>query len=182
MMRVTVNNATQVGQAIKTARLSQGLDQLSTADLSGAGQSFISHIENGKETAQIGKVFEVLTSLGIGVELTLPPGVSDYLTEIINSERRAIEVEKRRLHNSDMRIIMINPATGKPVKERSFRESSAANDEIHPDAKIIASPDTDKYDALYRSIKDFENYIAAPDASDVFSSIKSIQTKRVSRT
>jgi len=180
-MKVSVNNTTQVGQAIKAARLSQGLDQFSTADLSGAGQSFISHIENGKETAQIGKVFEVLASLGIGVELTLPPGVSDYLTEIINSEHRAVEAEKRRFYNSHLHSI-INPATGKPVKKMSYHEGFAANDEIHGSAKIIASPDMDKYEALYRSINDFENYIAAPDASDVFSSIKSIQTKRVTRT
>ncbi|MDP4537063.1 helix-turn-helix domain-containing protein [Alkalimonas collagenimarina] len=71
-MKVTIKNTAHIGMIIKMARLSQDLDQFSAASLSGVGQSFLSHIENGKETAQIGKVLDVLTTLGVRIELALP--------------------------------------------------------------------------------------------------------------
>lgn len=72
-MKISVQSVSDIGQAIRATRISQNLDQLTAAQLSNTGQSFLSHLENGKETAQIGKVLQVLTSLGIAVELTLPP-------------------------------------------------------------------------------------------------------------
>lgn len=78
-MKIAIKNTAHIGKAIKLTRLGQGLDQLAAAGLAGAGQSFLSHLENGKDTAQIGKVLEVLTSLGIRVELTLPDEVVNYI-------------------------------------------------------------------------------------------------------
>lgn len=72
-MKVSVKSVSDIGQAIRATRISQELDQLTAAQLSNIGQSFLSHLENGKKTAQIGKVLQVLASLGIGIELTLPP-------------------------------------------------------------------------------------------------------------
>lgn len=80
-MKIAINNTAQIGKAIKLTRLGQGLDQFATAGLSGTGQSFLSHLENGKDTAQIGKVLQVLTTLGIRLELTLPPEVADYIAQ-----------------------------------------------------------------------------------------------------
>lgn len=71
-MKVTIKSTEHIGMIIKMARLSQDLDQFSAASLSGVGQSFLSHLENGKETAHIGKALEVLTSLGVRIELALP--------------------------------------------------------------------------------------------------------------
>ncbi len=75
-MKVSVKSVSDIGQAIRATRISQELDQLTAAQLSNIGQSFLSHLENGKETAQIGKVLQVLASLGIGIELTLPPHIA----------------------------------------------------------------------------------------------------------
>ena len=80
-MKVPVKSVADIGQAIRITRICQDLDQLTAAQLSNAGQSFMSHLENGKETAQIGKVLQVLESLGIGVELTLPPDVDSFLVK-----------------------------------------------------------------------------------------------------
>lgn len=80
-MKIAIHNTAQIGKAIKLTRLAQGLDQFATAGLSGTGQSFLSHLENGKDTAQIGKVLQVLTTLGIRLELTLPPEVADYIAQ-----------------------------------------------------------------------------------------------------
>lgn len=86
-MKMPVKSVAEIGQVIRITRISQDLDQLTAAQLSNAGQSFLSHLENGKETAQIGKVLQVLESLGIGVELTLPPDVEALLAKHHKSEK-----------------------------------------------------------------------------------------------
>ncbi|MCC5452896.1 transcriptional regulator [Rheinheimera sp. UJ51] len=84
----------EVSTVAVTDQISQDLDQLTAAQLSTTGQSFLSHLENGKETAQIGKVLQVLESLGIGVELILPPDVDTKLSNYHNSVKHS-----SNLHN-----------------------------------------------------------------------------------
>ncbi len=93
-MKVTVRNVADIGRAIKIARISHGLDQLTAAELSFVGQTFLSHIENGKETAHIGKTLKVMESLGIRVELTLPPSVED----LVDNGKTAAELSKSHSH------------------------------------------------------------------------------------
>lgn len=93
-MKIPVESVADIGQVIRITRISQDLDQLTAAQLSSAGQSFLSHLENGKETAQIGKVLQVLKSLGIRVELTLPPDVDTMLASYHNSVKHS-----SNLHN-----------------------------------------------------------------------------------
>ncbi|NQY65412.1 MAG: hypothetical protein HRT38_17175 [Alteromonadaceae bacterium] len=45
--------------------------------LSGNGLTFISQFENGKETVEIGRVFNLFEQLGIEVEVNLPPNLSE---------------------------------------------------------------------------------------------------------
>lgn len=80
-MKVPVKSVAEIGEVIRITRICQHLDQLTAAQLSNAGQSFLSHLENGKETAQIGKVLQVLESLGIGIELVLPPDIDDFMAK-----------------------------------------------------------------------------------------------------
>lgn len=93
-MKVTIKKVADIGRAIKITRISQGLDQLTAAELSFAGQTFLSHLENGKETAHLGKTLQVLEALGIRIELTLPPDVDNF----VDSERTAVELGKRYSH------------------------------------------------------------------------------------
>jgi HTH-type transcriptional regulator/antitoxin HipB len=53
---------------IRQSRKLQGLTQEDLAGMSGLGRRFISELENGKQTAQIGKVLVVLNILGIGLQ------------------------------------------------------------------------------------------------------------------
>jgi transcriptional regulator with XRE-family HTH domain len=101
-MKVPVKSATDIGQVIRITRISQNLDQLTASQLSNAGQSFLSHLENGKETAQIGKVLQVLESLGIGVELTLPPDVEALLVKH-NKSSNHNSIRYSRYASSDIR-------------------------------------------------------------------------------
>lgn len=51
------------------SRRTKGYSQQEFADLAGVGRRFISNLENGKPTAEIGKVLQVLTALGLDLEL-----------------------------------------------------------------------------------------------------------------
>lgn len=62
-MRVTT--MTELGVLIREERLRQKLTQTDLAGISGVGITFISQLENGKETAEMGRVIKVLTMLGI---------------------------------------------------------------------------------------------------------------------
>lgn len=54
-----------LGAVIRQERKRQGLTQLDLATYSGVGINFLSNIERGKETAEIGKVMAVLNTLGL---------------------------------------------------------------------------------------------------------------------
>ena len=62
-MRVTT--MAELGSLIREERLRQKLTQTDLAGISGVGITFISQLENGKETAEMGRVIRVLTMLGI---------------------------------------------------------------------------------------------------------------------
>lgn len=61
--------AADIGMAITDARKARGYSQQEFADLAGVGRRFISELESGKPTAEIGKVLLVLTALGLDLEL-----------------------------------------------------------------------------------------------------------------
>lgn len=60
-----VGTAKDLGAIIRAERKRQGLTQTELADLSGVGITFVSQLENGKETSEIGKAIGVATMLGI---------------------------------------------------------------------------------------------------------------------
>lgn len=61
----------EIGTLVRAARKQQGFKQQEAAGYLNVGTRFLSDLENGKPTAQIGKVIEVLN--GLGYELVLIP-------------------------------------------------------------------------------------------------------------
>ena len=55
----------ELASLIRFERRRQGITQAELAGLSGVGVTFLSQLENGKESAEVGKVLSVLTMLGI---------------------------------------------------------------------------------------------------------------------
>ncbi|MFV1984607.1 MAG: helix-turn-helix domain-containing protein, partial [Thiohalomonadales bacterium] len=55
---------TKLGQAVRTKRKADGLTQAKAAALCGVGVRFISDLENGKSTIELGKALSVLAGLG----------------------------------------------------------------------------------------------------------------------
>jgi len=64
-----VRSSEELGLFVEQARKMRGYSQQTFADLAGVGRRFLSEVENGKPTAEIGKVMQVLTALGIDMEL-----------------------------------------------------------------------------------------------------------------
>jgi HTH-type transcriptional regulator/antitoxin HipB len=60
-----------LGIIVRQQRKSQGATQVEFASLCGVGVRFISDLENGKATIEIGKTLQVLNSLGL--ELVIQP-------------------------------------------------------------------------------------------------------------
>ena len=58
-----------IGNIIRTTRKAQTATQAEFASLCGVGVRFISDLENGKSTAELGKVLTVLNSLGLKLSL-----------------------------------------------------------------------------------------------------------------
>jgi HTH-type transcriptional regulator/antitoxin HipB len=54
-----------LGQVLRERRKQQGATQAEFASLCGVGVRFISDLENGKPTVQIGKVLQVIQCLGL---------------------------------------------------------------------------------------------------------------------
>lgn len=71
-MKLSIKRPEHIGKIVKLVRKTQGLDQLTTALLTGNGTTFMSEFENGKPTVELGRVLNVLENLGIYVELDLP--------------------------------------------------------------------------------------------------------------
>jgi HTH-type transcriptional regulator / antitoxin HipB len=58
-----------IGAAVRRKRKEDSLTLADAAALCGVGYRFMSDLENGKATVQLGKVLQVLTALGLNVYL-----------------------------------------------------------------------------------------------------------------
>lgn len=65
------------GRAVRRARLARGLSQARLAKLAGVGRPWLSELENGKQTAELGLAFGVLAALDLVVELSPQDRSSD---------------------------------------------------------------------------------------------------------
>lgn len=64
-----------IGQSVRARRKLLGMNQSELAMVSGTGVRFISDLENGKESCELGKTLKVLKNLGIRFVITTQGGV-----------------------------------------------------------------------------------------------------------
>ena len=60
-----ISTTSDLGRAIRAERKAQGLTQTQLAELCGVGLTYLSNLENGKDTAEIGKAIHVARMLGL---------------------------------------------------------------------------------------------------------------------
>lgn len=68
-----IRDAKQLGRVVRAVRKAQSLRQDEVGRFS---HSFVGDLEDGKPTAQLGKVLEVLSELGVKLRLELPTGMN----------------------------------------------------------------------------------------------------------
>jgi y4mF family transcriptional regulator len=64
-----------IGQTVRARRRLLRMNQAELAMVSGTGVRFISDLENGKESCELGKTLEVLKNLGLRFVVTTQGGV-----------------------------------------------------------------------------------------------------------
>ena len=64
-----INDCIALGRVVKAQRKGQRLTQIQAAGLSGVGLRFLHDRERGKSTLHLGKVIDVLATLGIRIHL-----------------------------------------------------------------------------------------------------------------
>ena len=69
---MNITDTKKVGAYIKNVRKEQHLTQADLAIAANVGVRFLVDLENGKETAQIGKVINVCRALGITIDVKSP--------------------------------------------------------------------------------------------------------------
>lgn len=112
MEQIAINNAKTFGQAVRTARKEAGLSQMQLAERCGCSQRFVSEVERGKPTAELGRALRLLAELGVPIlagggnaeidgraevnyaivriaeSLDAPPQSRKKLSEFLGDERR----------------------------------------------------------------------------------------------
>lgn len=68
-------SAADVGKIVTAARRHKGMTQAQLAAAVGTTQTWVSMVEQGKETAQIGKVLRLLTYLGVRLQVVDAPWI-----------------------------------------------------------------------------------------------------------
>ncbi len=63
-----LRSAKDLGRIIRDERRRQGMTQADLAGLADVGVTFLSQLENGKDSAEIGKAIQVMTMLGIDID------------------------------------------------------------------------------------------------------------------
>ena len=93
-MLVPLTSVHDAGVAIRTMRKRAGIRIDDFALIAGVSKQFMSDLENGKPTVQMGKVLELLKRMAIGVSLDLSDDAVDrYKAELEKATRRRTQKE-----------------------------------------------------------------------------------------
>jgi transcriptional regulator with XRE-family HTH domain len=90
-MQKPLRSVAEVGALLRAVRIAAGLSQREAAALCGVSAPFLSDVENGKETLQLGRVLRVCDGLGVRVGLEAPVAI-----EAARTRRRRRRQERAR--------------------------------------------------------------------------------------
>ncbi|URI07499.1 helix-turn-helix domain-containing protein [Aquincola tertiaricarbonis] len=88
-MNVPLISVLQAGIAIRTLRKRAGIRIDDFALTAGVSKQFLTDLENGKATVQMGKVLDLLQRLGVKVTMEMAPeDTLDYQKRLMAAEQR----------------------------------------------------------------------------------------------
>lgn len=64
---ISTLNTERLGRLVRRQRRKIGLRQAELASLAGVGSRFVSELENGKPSLEIGRVFKVIEAVGLSI-------------------------------------------------------------------------------------------------------------------
>ena len=124
-----ISTPAELGAYIRDRRKARGLSQDDLAKLVPASQKWVSEVENGKTTAEIGQVMRLLSVLGVSIDL----GAEDAKSGAVARHRKAIQrsfVVRKREHDSQGQkglssdTFASRTLVGRKVKAGSFYPTS----------------------------------------------------------
>jgi transcriptional regulator with XRE-family HTH domain len=96
-MSIPLTSVLEAGVAIRTLRKRAGIRIDDFALTAGVSKQFMTDLENGKATVQMGKVLELLQRLGVKVVLELPESeVLSYRDELSKAQLRRASRQSRK--------------------------------------------------------------------------------------
>jgi len=88
-MRVKLHRAEDLGPLVRATRKYQGMRQDETAEGIGVSENFLAKVERGGGTVQWQKLFDVLTELGLHVEIDVPDAAMARLADKASKKARS---------------------------------------------------------------------------------------------
>jgi len=84
-MVINLESVADLGIAVRATRRSNGIRIDDMAGICKVSKQFVSDVEHGKETVQMGLTLKMLSDLGIRVFLDIPPCAEQMFTELKKS-------------------------------------------------------------------------------------------------
>lgn len=109
-MHIQVSDASDIGALVRATRKAQDIRQDDAAGSIGVSENFMVRVENGADGIQWGKLFQVLSGLGIRVWADLP----ESAVPLVAAERDNL---KKRQARSRQR-----QASGKPAHDGAGKD------------------------------------------------------------
>lgn len=78
-MQVTIQSVADLGLALRAARKSTKVRLDDLADMAGVSKQFVSDVEYGKPTVQLGLVLKLLSEVGLPLTLDIPDAAEPVL-------------------------------------------------------------------------------------------------------
>ena len=96
MEAVQIEDAREFGRAVRKARKEAGISQMELAKRCGCSQRFVSEVERGKPTAELGRALGLFLALGVPVTAGSPIAELDGRAEVRYAVARiASELDER---------------------------------------------------------------------------------------
>lgn len=81
-MQVTIQSVADLGLALRAARKSTKVRLDDLADMAGVSKQFVSDVEYGKPTVQLGLVLKLLSEVGLPLTLDIPDAAEPVLQNL----------------------------------------------------------------------------------------------------
>lgn len=87
-MKISIDQASTLGKVVRASRKAQKIRQDDAAGSMGVSENFLGKVERGQESVHWGKLFQVLSGLGIRVELDVPDSVAAQWQAVQQSQEK----------------------------------------------------------------------------------------------